>query len=213
MITLQSLAGVALLVAVIAILGATTVPQMANASGTRGRQAVTIEKEQFAVHAAFDGSGHRVPECKLFYLNGDRDESKPHVNLDIRWHQENMTGDTILGLHLTLPDHKGNINVYAPRSWRAPAGICDSVKVAELPGKLSRWLTVGEALHPALAAEISGTVTEALEQLIEEVAESHEEDGGSSFGDALVTTALVVLVAILVVLVHWLILDGAAGGS
>ena len=213
MVTLKSLAGVALLVAVIAILGATTVPQMANASGTKGRQVVMIQEEQFAVYAAFDGSGHRVPECELFYLNGDRGESKPHVNLDIRWHHENATGDTILGLHLTVPDRKGNVHVYAPRSWRAPAGICDSVKVIDLPEELPRWITVGEDIPRELAAEMSGTVEEALEQVLEEVTESHEEDGGSSFGDALVATGLTVLIAALIVIGHWLILDGIAGGS
>ena len=211
MVTLKSLAGMTLLVAVIAILGATTVPQ-ANASGTKGQQVVRMQEEQFAVYAAFDGSGHRVPECELFYLNGDRDKSKPHVNLDVRWHLENATGDTILELHVTVPDPKGNVHVYAPRSWRAPAGICDSVKVTDLPEELSRWITVGEDIPRELAAEMSDTVAEALEQVLEEVIESHEEDEGSSFGDALVAAGATVLIAVLIVTLHWLILNGITSG-
>ena len=205
MTALKSLAGITLLVAVIVILGAATVPQMANASGAKGREAVTIQKEQFAVYAAFDGSGHRVPDCELFYLDGDPDKSKPHVNLDVRWHQENMTGDIILGLHLTIPDPEGNVHVYAPRSWRAPAGICDSVNVSELPEELPRWLTVGENIQRNLASEISGTVKKALEQVVGGVTESHEEDGGSSLLDTLIVTGLTTLGSVLWVTIKWLI--------
>ena len=121
---ISSLSGIALFVAVVAIIGATALPPKVEASGGGHINQKTRRIGPVFIYSAFDQNGHPVRNCKkMDYL--------PHYNINFKLDPHDLDKYALARFHITLPDQNKRVIVY-----ESVTGMCIEISERNLKNKI-----------------------------------------------------------------------------